>query len=436
MSRDLQQRRDQEVQMKAGANVDVDAEHNPEVSRRASNAGLRREEQIHSLAAAGTQGAGSKLPHYDQIQASFGKHDISHIQAHTGAQAEGASRAMGAEAYAQGNNVAFAGTPDLHTAAHEAAHVIQQQQGVQLKGGVGAAGDAYEQQADAVADRVVQGKSAEDLLGAPGAAKSEGGAVQRKGKGEDKPVDKDKAHGAAATMSNGGVQASLKYMAFELNAWVGALREQMAPGPTNEAGAEPQIQTIEGIYDKALTDVMRVSELIGTINKDERRYFAAEVKQVQGMANRFLPVMNQAANWIKSQVGHGQDKLLDYRQIQQVVDGLTARIGIEEKMEIDRTAPEGDDDHLRAEVAVAELDALEASVVSLEAGNAEDASRVTMHARYLHNFAKDHLIQFKSKGKHKQVLDLQNKLKKIHKEKPELNLGEALNHIAALAKTN
>jgi len=49
--------------------------------------------------------------------------------------------------------------------AHEAAHVIQQRGGVQLKGGVGEAGDAYERQADEVADRVVQGESAEELLG-------------------------------------------------------------------------------------------------------------------------------------------------------------------------------------------------------------------------------------------------------------------------------
>lgn len=37
--------------------------------------------------------------------------------------------------------------------------------GVQLKGGVGEVGDSYEQQADAVADKVVQGQSAESILG-------------------------------------------------------------------------------------------------------------------------------------------------------------------------------------------------------------------------------------------------------------------------------
>jgi hypothetical protein len=41
---------------------------------------------------------------------------------------------------------------------------MQQRGGVQLLGGIGAAGDAYEQNADAVADRVVAGQSAADLL--------------------------------------------------------------------------------------------------------------------------------------------------------------------------------------------------------------------------------------------------------------------------------
>jgi hypothetical protein len=69
-----------------------------------------------------------------------------------------------------------AGAPDLHTAAHEAAHVVQQQAGVQLKGGVGAVGDSYELHADAVADAVVQGKSAEGLLDQMAPSHATGGA--------------------------------------------------------------------------------------------------------------------------------------------------------------------------------------------------------------------------------------------------------------------
>ena len=60
--------------------------------------------------------------------------------------------------------MAFRGYPDLHTAAHEAAHVIQQRKGVDLKSGLGRKGDRYERHADAVADKVVRGKSAETLL--------------------------------------------------------------------------------------------------------------------------------------------------------------------------------------------------------------------------------------------------------------------------------
>jgi hypothetical protein len=71
---------------------------------------------------------------------------------------------MGARAYATGNHVVLSGASDLHTVAHEAAHVVQQRGGVQLKSGVGEVGDAYERNADEVADAVVQGKSAEALL--------------------------------------------------------------------------------------------------------------------------------------------------------------------------------------------------------------------------------------------------------------------------------
>ena len=137
---------------------------------------------VQAEAARGVSGSGGSLPHAEQIQASFGRHSVSGIQAHVGGEAATATQAMGATAYATGNQVAFGSSPDLHTAAHEAAHVVQQRGGVQLKGGVGQSGDAYEQHADAVADLVVQGKSAEGLLNqyaAPSpAAASSGGAVQ------------------------------------------------------------------------------------------------------------------------------------------------------------------------------------------------------------------------------------------------------------------
>ena len=135
------------------------------LQRRAQRAGGGHDDAgVHQAAAQGTSGAGSSLPHLDTIQKSFGKHDVTGVQAHTDGPAANAAGAMGAEAFATGNHVAFAGAPSLHTAAHEAAHVVQQRAGVHLKGGVGEEGDTYEKHADRVADKVVQGESAESLL--------------------------------------------------------------------------------------------------------------------------------------------------------------------------------------------------------------------------------------------------------------------------------
>jgi hypothetical protein len=154
-----------------------------------------------AIAGAATRGAGGALPYRDQIQASFGRHDVSGVRSFEGSGVAPAMDALGARAFAHGDAVAFAGAPDLHTAAHEAAHVVQQRGGVQLKGPAGGGGphplsidepgDAYERHADAVADRVVAGQPAEELLdqmaGGGGSP-----AVQRKpedkGKKDDVPA--------------------------------------------------------------------------------------------------------------------------------------------------------------------------------------------------------------------------------------------------------
>ena len=147
---------------------------------------------VHAHAEAGTAGPGGSLPFLDQIQQAFGRHDVRGVRAHTDGAAAEASTAMGARAFARGNDVAFGGAPDLHTAAHEAAHVVQQRAGVHLKGGVGQDGDAYERHADAVADTVVAGGSAEALLstmtGGAGAP-----AVQRKPYGPPSDFDEKPA---------------------------------------------------------------------------------------------------------------------------------------------------------------------------------------------------------------------------------------------------
>ncbi|MCB9737919.1 MAG: DUF4157 domain-containing protein [Deltaproteobacteria bacterium] len=135
---------------------------------------------VPSLAKQGVSGAGGPLPFAEQIQQSFGKHDVSGARGHVGGGAGAAAEQMGARAYAHGDDVAFAGNPDLHTAAHEAAHVVQQRAGLMPAGGVGSEGDAYEQHADAVADKVVTGQSAEGELDKMAGPAGGGAATQAK----------------------------------------------------------------------------------------------------------------------------------------------------------------------------------------------------------------------------------------------------------------
>lgn len=138
----------------------------------------------HRVAAAGVSGSGSSLPHLDTIQEAFGgTHDVSQVRAHVGGEAAAASEQLRAEAYATGDHIAFGNHPDLHTAAHEAAHVVQQRAGVQLQGGLGVPGDAYERQADAVADRVVQGAQRRRSAGFHGRPFSDAGATADAGAG-------------------------------------------------------------------------------------------------------------------------------------------------------------------------------------------------------------------------------------------------------------
>jgi len=135
-----------------------------EALQRRAGGGPAGDGAVQAEASRGIATSASALPFADTIQRSFGRHDISGVQAHTGTEAAASANAMGAEAYATGNHVVLGKGTDLATVAHEAAHVVQQRAGVSLKGGVGQVGDAHERHADAVAAQVVQRKSAESLL--------------------------------------------------------------------------------------------------------------------------------------------------------------------------------------------------------------------------------------------------------------------------------
>jgi len=107
----------------------------------------------------------ARLPFWERIMQAFGPlHDLSNLDVHVGGAAGEESDGMGALAFVLGNRMVFRESPDLFTAAHEAAHVVQQRAGL-LAGR--AAYEEYEHAADRVADRVVRGESAADLLPQP-----------------------------------------------------------------------------------------------------------------------------------------------------------------------------------------------------------------------------------------------------------------------------
>ncbi|HEX8115516.1 MAG TPA: DUF4157 domain-containing protein, partial [Kofleriaceae bacterium] len=156
---------------------------------------------VHAAAARGTATPASALPHADVIQRLFGRHDVSGVQAHVGPDAAATARDMGGKAYATGSHVVLGSNTDLFTTAHEAAHIVQQRSGVSLLGGVDrGAGDPHEQHANAVAEKVVRGESAEALLDQYRGGGGGGAAVQRFGN-EAAPEDPaiTAIHAGAAT---------------------------------------------------------------------------------------------------------------------------------------------------------------------------------------------------------------------------------------------
>jgi len=112
-----------------------------------------------------------ELPHRAKLESSFGE-DLSSVKAHVD---KGSTKRLGAQAYAYGEHVVFSNAnPSLKLVAHEVTHVIQQREGVNLAGGVGRAGDAHEQDADAAADKVAAGQKVESK------GKGSGASLQKK----------------------------------------------------------------------------------------------------------------------------------------------------------------------------------------------------------------------------------------------------------------
>lgn len=213
--------------------------------------------EVQTAAARGVAGTAGALPHRETIQPLFGRHDVGGIGAHIGGAAADASLEIGATAYATGNQVAFASMPDLHTAAHEAAHVVQQRGGVQLTGGVGQRGDTYEQHADAVADAVVAGKSAEALLD-PYAGGGKGGASGAVQRNPDEKKGKPSGQIGHSEVTEFGTY------------WVVPDGTGPQPGVTGEQITQTKFDALKAVWDKLKTGSGQIK--IADTGDDGKKY--------------------------------------------------------------------------------------------------------------------------------------------------------------------
>ncbi|CAN5770863.1 hypothetical protein BH11MYX3_BH11MYX3_27440 [soil metagenome] len=404
MSQDVQFKQQLEALKNQGGDVDADAEHEPETARQASNAGLRREAavqrkggggaegDVQNAAARGVQGGGGQLPHMDAIQRSFGEHDVSGIQAHTGGEAAEASREMGAEAYATGNKVAFAGAPDLHTAAHEAAHVVQQRQGVQLKSKVGAAGDEYEKQADEVADRVVAGKPAGDLLGdaKASAAPAEAGPVQMKGgpkeeKEAPKEATKEEKGKAAHTSdadSRAALSKSIVLLAKHMHMNLAKIQEAMATpdGERTDGGVDDVLTTFDSVVD----EVSHVRQLIAAakIPNEEKGFLFNDLLTLDGAREMFTQQLGKMTTYVaKAQAKLPKDSF------DKAIEGLFAAAGEHTgRDQRIRSEPAASDSSLQTEAINAHIKAAIDATNSAAMGNPQ-VERIALHIREIHDLA-------------------------------------------------
>ena len=127
----------------------------------------RRHAHAYRVANNALRGSGRPLTHLDAIQESFGHHDVTGMREVTGSPARQALTSLRAVGFTGNGRMAVGATPDLFTQAHEAAHGVQQAalgNDLRLKGGFGEADDKYERHADAVAEKVLRGQSAQELL--------------------------------------------------------------------------------------------------------------------------------------------------------------------------------------------------------------------------------------------------------------------------------
>lgn len=242
---------------------------------------------------------------------------------------------------------------------------------------------------------------------------------------------KRQAHINADSSSYSAVQAALIHFSKNLHDRANDIKDWTNSDTSGNAGAGPAVDQIQEMNEQAVTDAERIGQLLSTVDKKIAYTIAPEVKQAQGAAWIFYNQLLGGRNWIHRQVGFEKENLQEDR-LPKIVEGYTAKIGVEGSMDQNRNAPEGDEQALRATAVKGEIDALEAAISSVESGNSEDMSRLVIHARYLDNFAREHQVHIKSHDVLKRLGTMKKKIDVLAVSQKDSNLNEASNHLRAI----
>lgn len=125
--------------------------------------------------------------------------DLGDVRVHSGSEARADASAMSARAFTVGNDIMLGAgenashTPQgRHLLAHELTHVVQQRSGAKPANGMSTPGDAFERQADSVADTVAEGHSAAAMLaglGSSGGGSASAPSVMRQTEPRPNPAE-------------------------------------------------------------------------------------------------------------------------------------------------------------------------------------------------------------------------------------------------------
>lgn len=234
------------------------------------------------------------------------------------------------------------------------------------------------------------------------------------------------ARSSASAKSYGTAQTALKFMSAEFHRWAKEVDELRHSDTSGEAGAEPAALGIEEIFEHAMDDVRHVGALLSAAPNAST--LAPEVAMAQGAAFVLRTQLEPASQWLANH----QHAILPLRNLTEGVEAYNEKLGAgyEQGMAQNRRAPEEDEDTLRKQVAVGEIDALEAAIASVEAGNQDDASRVRTHATTLRQFIKEHGIRISSAGTIKRLQKMNATLHKMADS--DASLANAAGDIKAL----